>query len=423
MQDYRLIRKLGAGGMGEVWEGRYRLPSGREEPVAIKLIQERYRHDADLLERFEREALTARRVNHNHPNLLTTFHHGTWGDGRPFLVMELVDGCDLFELASPGLRAAIVRRIACDLFAGLSYLHDRGKLHRDVTPGNILISKEGVVKLADFGLVEDTQGPTTGRFDGTLPYASPEALQGQKPTARSDLFSAGSVLYQLIADREPYGSDKAGAVLSRMTEKGAPALPDDTPEDLATLITGLMQPDPDARMFASGADAARFLQGSGEPIAETEELGRLASERAVTERPLHVADAPIVPARRGRRSAARALAWAALAAGLALYWSRHDGRPPAERVTPGPIAPMPGETTRTAPSPVGEMRPVESPGVASMPETEPKPSPRGTAPLDVEPTPDTAQNQRVQVIVPRTTLPVAPGAGFWTNMVPMQRID
>jgi eukaryotic-like serine/threonine-protein kinase len=279
MKNYRLIREISSGGMGVVYEGRMLLPMGQEMPVAIKIIRAEYCGDTKEFRMFAREALTALRINHEHPNLVTTHDFGVSEQGRLYLVMEFIDGASVATIAQVSrLRHDHVRRIARDTLRALAHLHDRDVLHRDVSPGNILLSRQGAVKLADFGLVKSVNGSNSGRFRGTSAYASLEALQGGELSPRSDLYSLGVVLYELITNMRPYGSGEPEMVYRNMSVSEPVPLPDDTPTDLATLITGMMQPHPEERAFATAEDALTLLELRGEPVASDADIAALVKE-------------------------------------------------------------------------------------------------------------------------------------------------
>ncbi len=280
MNEYRLIREIGAGGMGVVYEARWILRGGKEIPVAVKLPHWNLRDHAECIERFEREAFTALKLNHDHPNLVTTLDYGHWRDGRPFLVMEMVDGESLGAVNAGGrLPFRALRRIACQVLDALVYLHGHGVLHRDISPGNIMISRKGAVKLADFGLVKSTESLASGKVRGTAVYAGPNALRGERITTSNDLFSLAAVLYHCITGAPPFGSGSPSEIYLRMHRRTL-ELPDGTPEDLAAFIRGCIYTQGEEPRFASAGEAARFLRGSGAPIAGAEELGMLVPRAA-----------------------------------------------------------------------------------------------------------------------------------------------
>ena len=283
---YRLIRQLGRGGMAEVYEARELMAPGKELPVAIKILRPDYLGSETMCALFEREALISRQHCHNHANLVTVLAYGVSSNDRPYLVMEYVDGSDLGHLRRSGaLPPSHLRAIALHALTALDHLHANGVLHRDVSPNNIMISSDGVVKLADLGLAKSISSVSSGRFFGTAPYASLEALQAQPLDERADLYSLGAVLHELVAGVPPYGVGEPAQLYERMLSGAAAHLPEDTPEDIVKLIRGLTAPLREQRAFTSADQVIEYLLGQEEPIASAEELSMLAVERFVTRPP------------------------------------------------------------------------------------------------------------------------------------------
>lgn len=273
MTRYRLISEIGGGGMGVVYEGRMLFCMGQELPVAIKVIRANCCEDEDDLKLFAREAVTTLQINHDHPNLVTTFDFGQTKNGRPYLVMELVDGASVRSLAQGcNLSSAHIRRIARDTLCALEHLHAQGVIHRDVSPGNLLVSRKGRIKLADFGLVKPRDSSNSGRFRGTAAYSSPEALQGLELGEDSDLYSLAVVLYELITGKQPYGSGGPVAVFHRMAGSDLEPLPEGTPADLEELVMGMMALEVENRAFSSAREAIEFIDGQGNAVASDAEL-------------------------------------------------------------------------------------------------------------------------------------------------------
>lgn len=225
-----------------------------------------------------REAVTAMRFNHNHINLATAYDFGISTAGCCFLVMELVDGPSLRSLRRrPRMPYTCIRRVAVDILDGLSFLHGNGVLHRDISSGNILLSRGGPAKLVDFGLAKQIESTHSGVVRGTVAYASPEALQGSRLDARSDLYSLAAVLYELISGQPPYGSDEPVPTYINMLRTEPDALPSDTPPDLRALVLGLLALEPSERRFATALDALEFLCEHGERVADDCDMGALLS--------------------------------------------------------------------------------------------------------------------------------------------------
>src|ERR1700747_1023327 len=209
---YEIVAPVGAGGMGEVYRARdARL--GRD--VAIKVLPASFSSESALLRRFEQEARAAGALNH--ANILAIYDVGTH-EGSPFLVTELLDGETLRERLQSGplpLRKAI--DVAVQVARGISAAHEKGIVHRDLKPANLFLTTDGRVKVLDFGLAKlkqpegasagDTQHPTktvgaeteTGVVLGTVGYMSPEQVRGRPADARSDIFSLGTILYEMLS--------------------------------------------------------------------------------------------------------------------------------------------------------------------------------------------------------------------------------
>src|ERR1051325_7902157 len=218
---YEVLSPLGAGGMGEVYRARdSRL--GRE--VAIKVLPAAFSQDADRLRRFEQEARAAGMLNH--PNVLVIYDIGTH-DGAPYIVSELLEGGTLRERLNEGalpMRKAVdyALQVAC----GLAAAHEKGIIHRDLKPENLFLTKDGRVKILDFGLAKLTEKGVAetlsqgdrGNVFGTPGYMSPEQLRGGIADHRSDLFNLAAVLYEMLTGQRPFvgksSSEVAKAVLS-----------------------------------------------------------------------------------------------------------------------------------------------------------------------------------------------------------------
>ena len=220
---YRVIEKIGAGGMGVV----YRAHDERlDRDVALKVLPVGTLIDEAARKQFRREALTLAKLNH--PNIETVHDFGSEGD-TDFLVMELITGSPLSQKLKAGpLSEKEALRVGMQLAEGLSAAHEQGVIHRDLKPGNLMITREGRLKILDFGLARLLQPVTdvgvtqsiledSGAVSGTLPYMAPEQLRGEAAEARSDIYSAGAVLYETLTAQRPFpqvhGPVLMGAIL------------------------------------------------------------------------------------------------------------------------------------------------------------------------------------------------------------------
>ena len=253
---FRIEREIGTGGMGTVYLATH---LGLERPVAVKIIRREFAGDADVADRFLREARTMAKLRH--PNAAMIFDAGNLPDGRHFIVMEFVEGETLSQaLAREGrFSAARAVSIATEICDVLEEAHRLGIVHRDLKPSNILLGKRGVCVL-DFGvakvLASSAESTAThastgsGQVVGTPRYMSPEQCLGQRVGARSDLYSLGVLLYEMLAGRPPFVDPLQSALLVKQATAPAPPLPrlrQDIPRRLALAVHTLLAKRPDDR--------------------------------------------------------------------------------------------------------------------------------------------------------------------------------
>ena len=218
---YRVEAPIATGGMSTVYRG---LDARLDRPVALKVMDARYARDQQFLTRFQREARSIARLRH--PGLVAIHDQGNDAT-RPFLVMELVEGGTLRELLRergpmpPHAVAAVLRPV----LGGLGVAHRAGLVHRDIKPENVLISDDGEVKLADFGLVRaiaDAGITSTSVILGTAAYLSPEQVLGRSTGPRSDVYSAGVMTFELLTGRTPFTGDNPLAVANQRLDLDVP---------------------------------------------------------------------------------------------------------------------------------------------------------------------------------------------------------
>src|ERR1700675_2833964 len=274
---YEIQSLLGAGGMGEVYRAR---DTRLQRDVAIKVLPSSLATDQDRLRRFEQEARAVAALNH--PNILTILDVGTAplvdqldashsSAGSPHIVSELLEGSPLRDrLASGALRERRAVEYAIQIAHGLAAAHERGIVHRDLKPDNIFITEDGRVKILDFGLAKLTQtapansddtmpsGTQAGLVLGTVGYMSPEQVRGKPSDTRSDIFSFGVVLYEMLAGRRAFHGESSADVMSAILNHEPPELTATNREISPTLdriVHHCMEKTPQQR-FQSASDIA-----------------------------------------------------------------------------------------------------------------------------------------------------------------------
>src|SRR5271155_1606022 len=268
---YEIVSLLGAGGMGEVYRAR---DSRLKRDVAVKVLPKALSLDTDRLRRFEQEALATAALNH--PNILAVFDIGT-NDGSPYVVSELLEGETLRERLRSG--PVVVRKAldyALQIAHGLAAAHEKGIIHRDLKPENLFLTKDGRVKILDFGLAKLTQAdsgsqtsmPTmthateAGVVMGTAGYMSPEQVRGTAVDARSDIFSFGAILYEMLSGERAFHGETAADTMSAILREEPPELNEtnrNVSPALERMVQHCLEKNPEQR-FHSASDIAFDLE-------------------------------------------------------------------------------------------------------------------------------------------------------------------
>src|SRR5215470_15880664 len=263
VSHYRILEKLGAGGMGEVYLAED-MKLGRK--VAIKILSEEYTTNRDRLHRFEQEACAASALNH--PNILTIHEVGN-DEGRHYIATEYIDGLTLRrKIGGAQLEASEILDIAVQVASALEEAHAAGIIHRDIKPDNIMVRRNGYVKVLDFGLAKLTESsidrePSDGEAStrvlvqtdagvvmGTSHYMSPEQARGKPVDARSDIWSLGVVIYEMVAGRTPFEGETSTDVIVAITQKEPPPLlrfAPNVPAELDWIVTKALRKDREER--------------------------------------------------------------------------------------------------------------------------------------------------------------------------------
>ena len=259
-ERYEIVEILGEGGMAFVYKAR---DKQLQRYVAIKTLKPNYVNQEKFVDRFRREAQTA--ANLNHPNIVQIFD---WGiDDEPYFVMEYIEGNTLTSIISGNRTVGLndILYIGSQVANGLKEAHKRGLVHRDIKPGNIMITPDGKVKVTDFGIVslqnEESDITKTGAVLGTASYISPEQAQGKPVSFESDLYSLGTVLYELIAGKPPFTGDSPIATATKhLTDKPEKLsnFRKDIPKALENAILKLLEKRPSDR-FKSAEDLRALL--------------------------------------------------------------------------------------------------------------------------------------------------------------------
>ena len=332
---YEVLARLGAGGMGEVYLA---YDARLDRRVALKSPSDEWLTDPEARPRLQREARAAARLSH--PNIAAVYDV-LEADGRPFIVMEYVEGETLASLLARG-RLPLERALALgiSLCDALAAAHASGVIHRDLKPGNVMITPAGAVKVLDFGLAKTpgteplTAITTTGRVMGTPGFVAPEQLLGRPATARSDVYSAGAILFELLCGSSPWAAadSESAALLApppRLDDVAA-----DVPPDLADVVARALEPEPSRRLESAASLAAELRRVAGRVQAKT--TTAITIER-------------VVPVARQSWMTPRLVAMAAAVTALALsipLWQREH-------------LPEPAPSGETAPAPVVAVLPLD----------------------------------------------------------------
>src|SRR5215210_8839707 len=261
---YEIQSLVGEGGMGLVYRA---LDTELRRPVALKFLPAEVATDARRLERFGREALAASALNH--PNIITVYDIGQTTDGRRFFATEFVDGSTLrAHLKSHRLKLGEALDIVAQIAAALVEAHGQGIIHRDVKPENVMVRRDGYVKLLDFGLAKLTGGPAAGGVDteaatralvatdagavmGTVSYMSPEQSRGEEVDARTDVWSLGVVLYEVLTGHLPFRGRSTSHTIVAIQDEEPPPLSQylpEVPDLLQEIVSDTLAKDREARL-------------------------------------------------------------------------------------------------------------------------------------------------------------------------------
>jgi serine/threonine-protein kinase len=280
VSHYRLLNPLGSGGMGVVYLAE---DTALGRTVALKFLSSQIVQDPKRVERFRDEARTASALNH--PNICTIYEVGEQ-EGEMFIAMEYVEGRPLSEfLRDGGMAVETLLRYGRQISGALEHAHERGIVHRDLKPANIVVTPNGNAKILDFGLAKrgdpeqmqrkTTQGVATETsvgLTGTLPYMSPEQLEGSETGPRSDIWSLGVMLYEMASGTRPFRGENLYRLCTAIIQEPMPPLPESVPAGLASVIKRCLQKEPSRRyQRASELRAAlEALEISGPAVAPTQ---------------------------------------------------------------------------------------------------------------------------------------------------------
>ena len=371
--EFDILRQIGSGGMGDVYLGR---DSRLDRQVAIKVVRAEVRDQA-ALDRFFREARAAAALRH--PNIVTIYTCGQH-DRQPYMVMEFVDGESLSDVIRQRRNLMLSDKLSYieQVCAGLHYAHLAGIVHRDVKPANIMVDRQGVVRILDFGIarIEGSAMTLDGTMVGSLNYMSPEQMLGRAVDHRSDMFSLGSVAYELLCYQQAFKGSMNDGLLQRLPHEDPPPLGTirkDLPPEFEQVIAKALQKVPDDRypdlevMRAAILEVKRDLGQDDVRTIVVRPVARTASDAASSGR----TEASAKPGALWDDAHAEAPAASAPRPAWATPVPTRVVRPqPVETPTPTPIpsATRPSTTATTKRSPTTTHTTVETPYVAPPPE-------------------------------------------------------
>src|SRR5262252_2210112 len=293
--SYEIQSPLGVGGMDEVYLAKQ---NSLRRQIAIKVLSSSSASDPERMRRFEQEARSASALNH--PNIISIYDVGR-ENNTAYIAMEFVDGRTLRALMeSPPLTLKKALQIAAQIADGLAKAHSAGIVHRDLKPENIMVTKDGFVKILDFGLAKlmpglDSSSQATiltvdsqpGAVVGTACYMSPEQARGDSVDYRTDIFSLGSILYEMLTCKQPFKGPSAAQPLTAIIEDDPPSLAEANPKapmPLRWVVERCLAKDPEER-YNSTLDLARDLKSIRDHLSSTTASGSLTPAPAAVTRP------------------------------------------------------------------------------------------------------------------------------------------